>query len=185
MIFLLAKLTKAAACTVSVLTMVFALLYQETGLGLLKSLAITFGTFSYHFLMRLAVGYLTNGIFHNRINYSRKWFQPHKWEEGLYQILRVKQWKDHMPTFAPDMLDIRKHSWEEIAGAMCQAEIVHTIIAVCSFLPIAASLIWESFPVFFLTSLAACCIDCLFVIIQRYNRPRVLRIIEKKQKRSR
>lgn len=35
-----------------------------------------------------------------------------------------------MPTFAPEMLDLKIHTWEEIAGAMCQSEVVHSIIVV-------------------------------------------------------
>lgn len=32
-------------------------------------------------------------------------FQEKKFEKCLYEVLRVKKWKDKMPTFAPEMLD--------------------------------------------------------------------------------
>ena len=81
------------------------------------------------------------------------------------------------------MLDLKVHTWEEIAGAMCQSEVVHSVIVVLCFVPILATSIWGAFWVFLLTSVLAACIDSMFVIMQRYNRPRVIKLINKKQKR--
>lgn len=89
-----------------------------------------------------------------------------------------------MPTFAPEMLNLNIHTWEEIAGAMCQSEVVHSIIVVLCFVPILASLIWGKFWVFFITSVLSACVESLFVIMQRYNRPRVIRMIEKEKMRK-
>lgn len=177
-----AKTIKISAVVLVVLTIIFALIYQWNPNTVILSMAITFGTISYHFLMRLAVGYVVNGIFHNKFNYKRKWFQEKKFEKRLYEVLRVKKWKDKMPTFAPEMLDLKVHTWEEIAGAMCQSEVVHSIIVVLCFVPILATLIWGTFWVFFITSVLAACVESMFVIMQRYNRPRVIRMIEKERK---
>ena len=145
---LFAKTIKISAIVLVVLTIIFTLIYQCNPNTVILSIAITFGTISYHFLMRLAVGYVIHGIFHNRINYSRKWFHEKKFEKRLYEVLRVKKWKDKMPTFAPEMLDLKVHTWEEIAGAMCQSEVVHSIIVVLCFVPVLATLIWGTFWVF-------------------------------------
>ena len=179
-----AKTIKISAIILVVLTIIFTLIYQCNPNTVILSIAITFGTISYHFLMRLAVGYVVNGIFHNRFNYKRKWFQEKKFEKRLYQVLRVKKWKDKMPTFAPEMLDLRVHTWEEIAGAMYQSEVVHSIIVVLCFVPILATLIWGTFWVFFITSVLSAGVESLFVIMQRYNRPRVIRMIEKERKQN-
>lgn len=177
-----ARTIKLAALIFVVLTIIFAWIYQCHPNAVMLSMAITFGTISYHFLMRLAVGYAVDGIFHNRFDYNGKWFQEKKFEKHLYEVLRVKRWKDKMPTFAPEMLDIKVHTWEEIAGAMCQSEVVHSIIMVLCFVPMLATLIWGSFWVFFITSVLSACVESLFVIMQRYNRPRVVRMIEKKKR---
>ena len=95
-----AKTIKISAIILVVLTIIFTLIYQCNPNTVILSIAITFGTISYHFLMRLAVGYVVNGIFHNRFNYKRKWFQEKKFEKRLYQVLRVKKWKDKMPTWS-------------------------------------------------------------------------------------
>ncbi len=76
---------------------------------------------------------------------SKKWFQERQFEKRLYEVLKVKKWKNKMPTFAPEMLDLKIHTWEEIAGAMCQSEVVHLTIVVLSFVPIFASLLYGAF----------------------------------------
>ena len=95
--------------------------------------------------------------------------------------LRVKTWKNKLPTYYPDLFDPSLHTLPEIAGAMCQAELVHEVIIPLSLLPILASHWFHAFPVFLLTSLAASLFDLLLVITQRYNRDRILRILNHKK----
>lgn len=184
-IYMFAKIIKISAWILVMLTIIFSIIYQFNSNTVILSIAITFGTISYHFLMRLAVGYAINGIFHNRFNYNKKWFLEKKFEKRLYEVLKVKKWKDKMPTFAPEMLDFKVHTWEEIAGAMCQSEVVHSIIAVLCFVPILATLVWGTFWVFFITSVLSACVESMFVIMQRYNRPRVKKMIEKQKRFNR
>lgn len=179
---MLAKKIKVSALISVVLTMIFSLIQQYRPSAIVLSVAITWGTISYHFLMRLVVGYVIDGIFHNRINYNLKWFREKGFEKPLYKVLRVKKWKSKMPSFAPEMMDIKVHTWEEIAGAMCQAEVIHLIIVILCFVPIFATLVWGAFWVFFMTSVLAACVDGMLVIMQRYNRPRVIRMIEREKK---
>ena len=59
---------------------------------------------------------------------------------------------------------------------MCQSEIVHELIFVLSFVPI-IEIVWFGTPlVFIITSILAALYDLLFVIMQRYNRNRILRL---------
>ena len=104
-----AKKIKISAVVLVTLTIIFALIYQHNPNTVVLSIAITFGTISYHVVMRLIVGYIINGIFHNRFNYNKKWFREKRFEKRLYEVLKVKKWKDKMPTFAPEMLDIKVH----------------------------------------------------------------------------
>lgn len=180
-----AKTIKILAAVFTGLTVCAALLYQYCPVSWILSVAITFGTFAYHFLMRLLVGGVVDGIFHNQFDPNAGWFREKTFEKRLYQVLRVKKWKSKIPSFAPELMDNKVHTWEEIAGAMCQSEVVHTIIAVLSFLPIMATAVWGSFWVFFITSLLAAGIECMLVILQRYNRPRIMKILLKIEKRYR
>ncbi len=176
-----ARRIKIAALVLVLVTVAFVVIYQYHPNEVVLSTAITLGTVSYHFLMRLAVGYVINGLYHNQFDYRKKWFQERRFEKRLYEALKVKKWKDKMPTFAPEMLDLHVHTWEEVAGAMCQSEIVHFTIVVLGFAPIFASLLYGAFWVFFITSVLSAGVEMIFVIMQRYNRPRVVKMIERER----
>ena len=85
-----------------------------------------------------------------------------------------------MPTYDAEVFDVKKHSWEEIVQAMCQAELVHEVIALCSFLPIIASVWFGALGVFVITSMLSAFFDLMFVCMQRFNRSRVMKIVGKK-----
>ena len=87
-----------------------------------------------------------------------------------------------MPTYQPELFSPKEHTWDEIAQAMCQAELVHEIIIVLSFVPILAAIPFGALFVFVITSVLAACYDAMFVIMQRYNRPRILKLIKKTEK---
>ena len=133
---------------------------------------------------RLLVGGIVNAVMHNHADYHKKWFQLSPFEERLYRCLKVKRWKNHLPTYAPESFSPQKHTFDEIAQAMCQSEIVHEINVALSFPLLFASLWFGSFTAFCATSIAAACFDLLFVIVQRYNRPRIVKIAEKQRDRK-
>ena len=85
-----------------------------------------------------------------------------------------------MPTYDSSLFDPKLHTWDEIAQAMCHAEIVHESIAVLSFLPIIAGIWFGAYPVFIITSIIAAIIDMMFVMMQRYNRNRIMKIVMRK-----
>ena len=142
----------------------------------LHSAAITSGTTAYHFLMRLLVGTIIGAIPNRCFAYHSRWFRPHPAERTLFRLLRFRCWKNRLPTFAPDLFSRETHTWDEIARAMRQAELVHTVIAVLSFLPLLLSLYFDAFAVFLITSVLAACYDLQFVLLQRYHRPHILRV---------
>ena len=51
-------------------------------------------------------------------------------------------------------------------------------IIVFSFFPIIVSVWFGAIEVFISTSMVAALIDLIFVILQRYNRPRVIKILQ-------
>ena len=156
--------------------------YRLTGNGVLFSLAITFGTAFYHFAVRLAVGLGIDARYHNRMDYTKKWFQEKPFERRLYEKLQVKKWKKRLPTFTPEEFDLKSHSLEEVVQTTCQAEVVHEVNMPLSLVPILFSRWFGSLSVFLLTSCAAFVFDGVFVIMQRYNRPRLLRLMRKRSK---
>lgn len=147
----------------------------------LLACAITFGTTAYHFIMRMTVGTAVNFILRNQIDPSLSWFQLRACEDKLYEKWKVKTWKEKLPSYDPSLFSLKTHSLEEIASAMCQAELVHEIIVLLSFVPLLLAIPFGTFIVFLLTSLAAAAFDSLFVITQRYNRKRILHLARRKR----
>ena len=179
----MAKIVKGIAAFSLAATVILAISYKVTSSGILLSLAITSGTIAYHFVMRLMVGLAFHATMRNKADYRKRWYQISKREMAVYEKLKVKKWKRRMPTYDPALFDPRLHTWEEIVQAMCQAELVHETIAVLSFLPIAAGVWFGEFPVFIVTSVLSAACDMVFVIMQRYNRQRVTKLLNRKSVR--
>ena len=179
----MAKIVKGIAAFSLAATVILAISYKVTSSGILLPLAITSGTIAYHFIMRLMVGLAFHATMRNKADYRKRWYQVSKREMAVYEKLKVKQWKRRMPTYDPALFDPRLHTWEEIVQAMCQAELVHETIAVLSFLPILAGIWFGEYPVFIVTSVLSAACDMVFVIMQRYNRQRVTKLLNRKSVR--
>lgn len=177
----MAKIVKGIAAFSLAATVILAISYKVTSSGILLPLAITSGTIAYHFVMRLMVGLAFHATMRNKADYRKRWYQVSKREMAVYEKLKVKQWKRRMPTYDPALF--RLHTWEEIVQAMCQAELVHETIAVLSFLPILAGIWFGEYPVFIVTSVLSAACDMVFVIMQRYNRQRVTKLLNRKSVR--
>ena len=161
-------------------TVLLSALYRETAYGVFLSLAITFGTTSYHVVMRLVVGLAFHVVMQNQADYKKRWYQIGKHEMAVYEKLKIKNWKRRMPTYDRTLFDPRVHTWEEIAQAMCQAERIHETTVLLSFLPIAEGIWFGAYPVFIVTSVLAAGCDMLFVMMQRYNRRRIMKLMTRK-----
>ena len=177
----MANRMKASAVLALVGTVLLTVLYRATGSGVLLSLAITCGTVAYHLVMRLLVGQAFAAVMRNRADLGRRWYRVGAREMAVYEALRVKRWKRRLPTYDPSLFDPRIHSWTEIAQAMCQAELVHETIVVGSFLPIVGGVWFGAYPVFVITSVLAAAVDLLFVMVQRYNRQRIMALLARER----
>ncbi len=160
------------------------LLYRFCGYGIFLTPAITFGTIFYHLGVRLAVGAVFQKTMNNRADYTKWWYQLRPWENSLYQKLGVKSWKKRMPTFYPEEFSPERRTWDEIAQAMCQSELVHEVNVLLSFPPVIASRWFGALPVFAVTSVLAAAFDLMLVMMQRYNRPRAIRIARRQRGRT-
>ena len=178
----MAKKMKGFAAAALLAAVAFTLLYRA-GLAVLP-LAVTFGTVAYHLCVRLVMGAVFNAVMGNRADYTRRWYQPKAWEPRLYDALGVRQWKSKMPTYASESFDPARHSWDEIAQAMCQSELVHDTNVLFRFVPILFSVWVGDAAVFIITSVLAAAFDMIFVIMQRYTRPTVIRIAQRAANRQ-
>ena len=163
-------------------TILFTILYLHLQIDWIESLAITIFTKSYKIVIRLLSPLILSLLFHHKYNYQIWWFQPKTWETKLYKGLKVKQWKRQVMVFDPSQFSLKIHSIQEVINNMCHAELVHELIMLFSILSILFTIPFGALPVFLITAICATLFDSLFVMIQRYNRPRLVRIYERQNK---
>lgn len=162
----------------TLLTAVFVCVAVFTHNDTVVTLAITFGTCFYHFAVRLAVGRLMPKNF----NHNSFWFREKDFERNLYKMLKVKKWKHKAPTYNSITYSTRHRTLEEIVNTTCRNEAIHEVNMLLSFVPLLLIIPFGAPTVFIVTSIAACICDLPFVILQRYNRPRFIKIIQRKNK---
>lgn len=168
----------------AVLTGIFFYLHKIYEAAWLRAAAITLLTVFYHFAMRLVIGEAVTLICRNRhFPTDRFGFRIYSFEDKCYRRLHVRRWKAGVITAKPEQFDFQHISPEELLFNVMQAELVHRIIAVLSFVPILFAIPFGEPAVFIITSVAACLIDLRYVIIQRFNRPRVIRYMEHLERR--
>lgn len=158
---------------------IFLPLFFVTKNAIFETITITVGIALYHFVMRLAVGVTVNLIMQNKANYKSVWFKQKGFENKLYKFLNVRKWKKFLPTFDPKTFDANNKTIKEIVEATCQAEIVHEIIIAFSFLPIFLIPFLGGKVAIIITSILSATFDGLFVILQRYNRPKLVKVMER------
>jgi len=140
-------------------------------------------TIMYHFWVRIIMGNVSK-LFKKHINYKQWWFKERKFEKKLYKFLRVKEWKGKALTYNPETFSLKEHSLEEIVNTMTKSEVDHWINEVISLSTLLFAIPWGGFWAFFISAIFAMIFDSQFIIIQRYNRPRIVKILEKRKNKE-
>lgn len=148
--------------------------------GIILWTGITAFTIMYHFWVRIVMGNVSK-LFKKHINYKQWWFQERSFEKRIYEWLRVKEWKGKALTYNPESFSLKEHSLEEIANTMTKSEVDHWINEIISISTLLFAIPWGEFWIFLITAIIAMIFDAQFIVIQRYNRPRVVRILEKEE----
>lgn len=165
------------ALTIIIWIVCFALYYGgTTHSGVVLWTGIVSFMIMYHFWLRIIMGNVSK-LF--KINKNHWWFKEKHFEKKLYKFLKVKRWKDKALTYNPESFSLKAHTLEEIAYVMTKSEVDHWINEIISVTAILFSLIWGQFWIFLATSLAAMIFDAQFIIIQRFNRPRILKLAKR------
>ena len=146
-------------------------------------IGITAFTIMYHFWVRIILGNVSK-LFKKHINYKQRWFKERKFEKSLYNFLKVKTWKDKALTYNPENFSLQNHTPEEIANTMAKSEVDHWINEAISVSTIFFGIIWGQTWIFAITALAAMIFDSQFIIIQRYNRPRIVKLLKRQKKQK-
>lgn len=157
----------------------FALIAKQTELEVFATLAITAMTICYHFTIRLVIGNITGCIKLAKFNPKAACYRERKFERRLYKALRVKKWKKFAPTYDKSVFSM-DNTIEDIARATCRAETTHWICAAASLASICLTIWFNALPAFLITAILGAAADLVFIVIQRYNRPRLVRLEARK-----
>ncbi len=129
----------------------------------------------------------------------RDWFQydaapyrPYDWERGgrVYEKIGIRRWKDHMPDMSRVMRDMmpKRLSWgvgaeqvQRLIAETCVAEMIHRVLCVFS---VGIYFIMPTGMGLFLMALYILVFNVPFIIIQRYNRPQLVRLVERLEARK-
>lgn len=167
-----------AVCAITA-AVTFTLYYGNiTKNGAVLWIGVTCFTAMYHLWLRLIMGNVTK-LF--KIKHTQRWFRPLPFEKRLYELLRVKKWKDKALTYNPELFSLRDYSLEEVANTMSKAECDHWINELISLTTLLFALLWGELWIFAITAFAAMLFDAQFIVIQRYNRPRIERLLKKQK----
>ena len=142
---------------------------------------VTAFTIVYQLGLRLLFGVLTTS-FKNKLNTKQFIFKERKFEKKLHEVLKVKKWKKRALTYDPEAFNLRKNTKKQVLQTMLKSELDHWINELISLSTLAFALIWGEFGIFLVTCILAMLFDGQFILIQRFNRPRVERLIEKENK---
>ena len=146
------------------------------------ALFITSLMFVYHCDIRIFIGYIAN-IFKNKININNKCFNISKREYDILEKLKIKKWKDKYFTLYKNQFTITKIDKikiEEVIKNNINAEIVHKLCIIFGLLAIAigSMISIDEILIYTLTSIFTClCLDLPPILIQRYNRYRLQKIL--------
>lgn len=138
-------------------------------------------------IFHLTIGYLCSRIPVDRLNPNQWLFQTFPWEKGgkIYdQIFHVRAWKHLIPngsalykgTFSIKHLASSNLEYlERWLKESVRAELCHWIMIVPGFL----FFLWNSIGVGWAMVAYAILNNLIPIVMQRYNRPRIRRLIEK------
>lgn len=138
-------------------------------------------------LISIALTFICEIVPTQLYNYKRWLFRERSWEKGgrIYECLfRVKRWKSKLPDIS-DFLKWRfsKKHLNALNGRYlhifviesCKAEFTHWMIIFSSMLFGFWADMLNALAIF----LTACLLNLPYIIIQRYNRPRLIKLLEK------
>ncbi|MBR5453982.1 MAG: hypothetical protein IKV54_07880 [Clostridia bacterium] len=135
----------------------------------------------YHFGLRIFAGEIAK---HVPVDPHRGFYRKKFFEDGLYKLLLVRKWKDKVLTFDPAAYDFKNRTLPQLATTMAKSERDHWVNEGISLVSLSFILLWGCWPAFVISAVLAMIFDGQFIVVQRYNRPIVMRIIERMQKKA-
>lgn len=103
-------------------------------------------------------------------------FRQHKWENSFYTTLKVKNWKTKFGTYDKSLFKVDGASLSKTVIVTAQSELVHLVAACLSFVPLFLCQYFSNIPLLIVLCILFSALNLPYIIIQRYNRPRIMRL---------
>lgn len=104
----------------------------------------------------------------------RFWFNQSNLEKDLYKKLKIKGWKNKLPTYDNSMFKIKSGSKEDVIKLMIQSENVHLLLIFLSYIPLFWSNFFGHLGMMIVMSFVFSIVHIPFVMVQRFNLPRII-----------
>ncbi len=113
-------------------------------------------------------------------------FKERAFEKNLYNVIKVSKWKGKLPIYQKKGALDRKHipenlsidHLEQFVIDTCKAELVHLLIGILGFSSVVFVICKvEPFFTFIVIAIVMNFAQIPFILVQRYNRPRLLKLI--------
>ena len=139
--------------------------------------------------IQIGVGYFAAKISDERFDPKGAFLKEQHWEQGgeIYEkLFRVRRWKSWLPSggkifgiFSINSFrsadHVYAHKW---LVESCRAEFTHWL----AMLPALLFFLWNPFSAWMINIIYAICANIPCIISQRYNRPRVMQLMNKRLK---
>ncbi|MCH3922196.1 hypothetical protein [Limosilactobacillus sp.] len=163
--------------------LMLTILYLIFPQKILLSLVLTFLVTFYQLGMRLVVGNVIEPRL--KLDQDCRWFRVTAGEQRLYRLLKVRKWKSFLPTYSPEKYDLRRRSLPQLIQTMIAAEFDHELMFILTYLPLILIVPFGDPAIFISTSVIVSLIELPFIILQRYNRARLQRLLRRRERRQR
>lgn len=178
------KRTKYIIAAASILLMfMFMMLFVRTKATVLLIFGIIMLNIAFQFIARLIINTICEGVFENGINSSSDYFKTSDFEDRLYNSIGVKKIKKQLPVIDRTNFSLRRHSMQNIIDVGCEIEVEHELGMAASLLGIMLAIPFGEMWLFVIFAVLAVLFDFVVVIIQRYNRPRLITVQLKRRAR--
>lgn len=165
------------------LMFVFFALFVRTNNNLMLIIAVLMLNAAFQVIARLLIGTICEGVFENGINSSGDWYKTSAFEDRLYGTLNIKGLKKFLPTFERTDFSLKKDSIQYIIDTGCEVEVEHELCIAASMLGVLFALIFGKVWLFAIVAATAVIYDLLFVVVQRFNRSRLITVQLKRRAR--
>lgn len=158
------------------LTIIFAYLSTDDD-SATQALAILTGYIALHLVIWMLAAIIVVGIMQNQANDQCFWFREQPWEPHFFRLIKIRKWKQLLPTYAPQYYDFVSIPPVKLLGIISQTEVVHEMAALLVLLSL-IGIHWLGYAEIIATlATIDFVINITYVFLQRYNRMRLRRLI--------